>query len=550
MYIYRDVTEALEGTLLPSEALQLNGEYIEDLIPGYRTLHVKGREALSPELETFETGARDGSTLKKRRFPARIITVTYKLSAESDSAFREAYNALAGVLNVEDAQLIFNDEQDKYYTGTPSAIGEVEPGRNSIVSSFDILCVDPFKYSLTEYEVTPTVDDGLGFVVNYNGTYNSFPELEADFYREDEASDDGEVTLSLTGNGDCGYVAFFNDQGKIVQLGDPEETDGEALPKSQTLISSEFKKTSAWGKAAKALWSVNSGDVISGTQTGSPGIAKASDTEHYLTGTSFGSGSSWHGPSISRAIPTDAAGDAGATNFTVTVKHKMCIGSGKNDVKQKGAFQCVLTDADSKIVAGFNIYKSASGKKANLRFYVNGKIKETISINLSYYNKYFGSNRAANKKKKIKALVTNKTSTITKSGNTVTFSIGGITRVYRDDDIASTVSKKVTLTFFRAGTSPGLKYNGIYWVKFVKDNCDTYRDIPNKFGANDIVIADCKEGEIYLNNNRSPELGALGNDWEEFCLTPGVNQIGVAYSDWVSDEYAPTFKLRYREVFL
>ena len=209
MYIFRDVNEALDGTLLPSEALQINGEYIENLISGYRTLHVKGREALSPELETFETGARDGSTLKKRRFPARIITVTYKLSAESDSAFREAYNALAGVLNVEDAQLIFNDEQDKYYTGTPSAIGEVEPGRNSIVSSFDILCVDPFKYSLTEYEVMPTVDDGLGFVVNYNGTYNSFPELEADFYREDEASDDGEVTLSLTGNGDCGYVAFF-----------------------------------------------------------------------------------------------------------------------------------------------------------------------------------------------------------------------------------------------------------------------------------------------------------------------------------------------------
>lgn len=550
MYIYRDVTEALEGTLLPSEALQLNGEYIENLISGYRTLHVKGREALSPEIETFETGARDGSTLKKRRYPARTITVTYQLTVASDSAFREAFNSLADILNVEDAQLIFNDEQDKYYTGTPSVIEEVEPGRNSVVGSFDILCVDPFKYSLTEYEVAPTVDDGLGFIINYNGTYESFPELEADFYREDEASDDGEVTLSLTGNGDCGYVAFFNDQSKIIQLGDPEESDGESVPKSQTLISSEFKKSSAWGTAAKAIWNVNSGVVTSGTQTGSPGTAKSSDTEYYLTGTSYGSGSSWHGPSVSRVLPADATGGVGATNFTITVKHKMCIGSGKNDVKQKGAFQCLLTDADSKIVAGFNIFKSASGKKANLRFYVNGKTKETISIDLSYYNKYFGNNRAANKKKKIKALVTCKTSTITKSGNTVTFSVGGIKKVYRDDDIASTVTKKATLTFYRYGTAPGLKYNGIYWVKLVKDNCDTYRDIPNKFGANDIVIADCREGEIYLNNTKSPELGAPGNDWEEFCLTPGVNQIGAVYSDWVADTYAPTFKLRYREVFL
>ena len=67
MYTFRDVSETSEGILLPSEALQINGEYIENLIPGYRTLNVKGREALSPELETFETGARDGSTLKKRR---------------------------------------------------------------------------------------------------------------------------------------------------------------------------------------------------------------------------------------------------------------------------------------------------------------------------------------------------------------------------------------------------------------------------------------------------------------------------------------------------
>lgn len=551
MYTFIDVSETSAG-VLPSEALQINGEYIEDLITGYRTLHVKGREALSPELETFETGARDGSTLKMKRFPARTITVTYQLTAPSNSAFREAYNTLAQVLNVEDAQLIFRDEDDKYYTGTPSAIEEVEPGRNSIVSSFEILCVDPFKYSLTEYEVTPTLDDGLGFVLTYNGTYKSYPELEADFYSEDEASEDGETALSLTGNGDCGYVAFFNEDGKIVQLGDPEESDGEELAKSQTLVSSEFKKSTAWGTAAKALWSVNSGVVSSSavTQTGSPGIGKSSSTDYYLTGSNFGSGSKWHGPSISRTLPADAAGDVGATNFTMTIKHKMCIGSGKNDNKQMGAFQCLLTDSNSKIIAGFNIFKESSNKNASLRFYINGKVKETITIDLSFHNKYFGNNRAANAKKKITAITTNKTSTITKSGNTVTFNIGGIKKVYKDDDIASSVVTKTTLTLSRKGTAAGLTYNGIYWVKFVKNNCDTYRDIPNKFSTNDVVIADCKKGEVYLNDTRSPELGALGNDWEEFYLMPGVNQIGASYSDWVEDDYAPSFKLRYREVYL
>ena len=90
----------------------------------------------------------------------------------------------------------------------------------------------------------------------------------------------------------------------------------------------------------------------------------------------------------------------------------------------------------------------------------------------------------------------------------------------------------------------------MYYARFTKDNCETYKDIPNKFSANDIVEADCKNGEILLNGISTPSLGALGNDWEGFYLTPGLNQIGFAFSDWVDAAHAPSFKVRYREVFL
>ena len=62
--------------------------------------------------------------------------------------------------------------------------------------------------------------------------------------------------------------------------------------------------------------------------------------------------------------------------------------------------------------------------------------------------------------------------------------------------------------------------------------------------------ADCKNGEIRLNGVETPALGAMGNDWETFVLTPGLNQIGTSYSEWVEKEYKPSFKIRYREVFL
>ena len=169
MYNFIDVNEASEGALLPSEALNINGSYIEDLIPGYRTLHVSGREALSPDVTSFQTGVRDGSSLKSKRYPERILIVTYQLTAATNEEFREAYNKLGGILDVKDAKLIFNDEQDKFFVGTPCIISSVSPGRNSVVGKFEILCVDPFKYSVIEYEAEPDLIEGSA-LIDYNGT--------------------------------------------------------------------------------------------------------------------------------------------------------------------------------------------------------------------------------------------------------------------------------------------------------------------------------------------------------------------------------------------
>lgn len=687
MYNFIDVTEVSESVVLPSEALKINGEYIENQISGYRTLNVSGREALSPELTAYETGVRDGSVIKNKRFPARTIIVKYQITAESNEAFREAYNQLAYILNVEDAELIFNDEQDKFFIGTPSYIGEVEPGMNSVVGEFEIFCADPFKYSVIEYEATPSLDES-SILIDYNGTYKAYPTLEADFFTEEDA--DGETAGTLTGAGDCGFVAFFNEDERIIQLGDPDEEDGtNPYAKSQTLANQTFTKNTSWGSAAKKLWAVNNGNVLpsglvqagnvgmgvasyavpsnpastSGTllnaasRSGSPVVnykvtAKTSgrtansvkvavvitgslgrDSSYFLTGyglqasiymggvwhnvtlkktsdrwrgrtghtvnlsftvsgltattsrltgikfkvtrtdnlgtagilnatacsnlaisqyvadvpetyylnpTSYGSSSGkWHGPSITRTLPLDASGEDGATNFTMTYKQKMCIGSGKSDASQIGAFQVQLVDASGNNVAGVRILKNKSGKKASLIFYINGVNVYTGSIDLSYNNKYFGAKESAVQ-----------TSKITKSGNKITFSTGGITKTFRDDAISALKVKKITFMFEQYSTTKALTYNGLYWAKFVKNNCNTYKDVPNKFSANDVVTANCKNGDIHLNGVLSPELGALGNDWEEFCLTPGLNQIGFAYSDWVTSEYAPTLKVRYREVFL
>lgn len=550
MYNFIDINEKSEG-LLPSEALKINGVYIENQIEGYRTLNVSGREALSPELTTYETGVCDGSTIQSKRYPARTIIVTYQIKTETNEKFRNAYNTLASILDVTDAQLIFRDEQDKFYVGTPSAIGEVEPGTNSVVGEFEIFCADPFKYSVVVYEVDATDNDGKQFLCNYNGTYKAYPTFEASFYSEEET--DGETETELTGNGDCGYVAFFNDREKIIQLGEPEEVDGETLAKSQTLVNQSFRKSTSWGTATKSLWAVNKGVTSSDAfvQTGTVGVVKsyigATNDECYLVASNYGTGTQWHGPSITRTIPADASGHIGAKNFTLTYMQKISIGSGKNDIKQKGAFQVMLVSGSGstrKIVAGACIFKNTDGKAGKLRFYLNGKVAYTMNLDLSYYNKYFGNNSES------KGITTVKTSSITKSGKTVTFNLGGIKKVFSDSAIADVETTQVVFSFEQCASSTPFAWNGLYWAKFVKNNCDTWKDVPNKFSASDVALADCKNGEVYLNDMRAPEMGALGNDWEEFYLERGLNHIGISYSDWVPDECAPIFKMRYREVFL
>ena len=101
IYAFRDINEEVSLIPLPSEAMQINGVYIENEIEGYRTLYVKGRESLSPEFETVEINTKDGSMRKSRKYPARIITVGYQLRADSAEAFREAKQNKKGPTLIE-----------------------------------------------------------------------------------------------------------------------------------------------------------------------------------------------------------------------------------------------------------------------------------------------------------------------------------------------------------------------------------------------------------------------------------------------------------------
>lgn len=531
MYNFTDVTEASRGVPLPSEALKINGEYIENLIPGYRTLTVSGREALAPEVYTFETGIRDGSGLSSKRYPARIITVTYQLVAGSNTAYRDAYNALGGILDVIDAELIFADEPDKYFVGTPSYIGEVEPGSNAVVGQFEITCLDPFKYSVEEYEAEPNADGAI--LIEYGGTVKSFPTMRVEFAEESEPA-------TLTGKGECGYVAFFDERENIIQLGDPDEVDGEkdVYPKSQALIHQRFIYSDGWNSSAKALWYTNSGTFTT-QQIGTLGMKNLPNSAYWcLSATAYGTYANGpHGASFGRTIPADASGDKTNDIFDLYFKPAFAISSGNTGKSQYGEWAMILVSDTGEKVAKVRLAKNAAGNKARMMFYVNEKTIYTGDVDVSAGNAQFGKGPDS------------PLCRISRTASGYRFIMGGVTKNFNlEAGVARPTIAKVEFMLSQYYNWAPMNVNGLLTVKFTKNYCQTDKDIPNKFQSNDILEVDCRTGEVLLNKAPRPDLGALGNDWEGFHLSPGLNQIGFAYSDWAAE--TPLATVKYREVFL
>lgn len=574
MYNFVDTIEYTSEAVLPAEAMSFNGEYIENLIDGYRTLYVKGRDTLSPEIEIGEVGVRDGAYLKNKRFPARIITIGYQLLAETNTAFRSKFNALNDLLNTEDAELIFADEDDKYFIGTVQGFSDVPEGRNSITSEFEIICTDPFKYSVTEYEATPTLDSGATFSVDYGGTYPAYPTLEADFYESDEEDNR---------DGECGYIAFINGNGIALQFGNTDKTDELAelvnkvisdgyMKQPKRLLTEAFNAVGNWNNAGYTTMDtyVRAGSLKCSVFPTTGAYDKA------IQANSYGptSNPQWHGPTACKTIGAPPA-ISGATNptrsgnFIFSFTARICANAtAATAKKQMGTLQAFLLDANGRPVCGCQIWKPSGSDKGKVRVYVKGHsyVKEWVNIDLSYYNKYFGYQKKGGAKPNLVV-------TIKKTGGKFEFNVAGLTFSFTDNAHVNTVVQKISFYMAQWGKAPALERLGVYSCYF-NDTAVNYTvptaspdivqyltdqlKVETTFSTNDVLVADCQAATVRMYSaqdedalgNERPELGALGNDWESFILSKGTNLVTTDYSAWVLDDYKPTFKLRYRERYL
>ena len=66
---------------------KIDGQYIEDIITGFRTLGVDGREELDLDVVSSEIDTSDGGRYMRRRIKSRVLKVHFYLSDATATGF-------------------------------------------------------------------------------------------------------------------------------------------------------------------------------------------------------------------------------------------------------------------------------------------------------------------------------------------------------------------------------------------------------------------------------------------------------------------------------
>ena len=586
MYQFRDVTDRTQITNpLPAEAVSVNGQYIENVLDGYRTLYTKGRESLGAELATYTVGIADGEKFKYRRYPSRTLTVGFQLTGRTPKEFRERFTNLNNLLSMQQADFIFNDEPDKFFTGYPIMDADPEAGELSVKGEWHINCLYPFKRSIAPVVVTSDEAQISGntatFNINYQGVIPAYPLLSAEFTAPKTGG-------SYSEDGDCGFVAFLDSKGNIIQLGNPNALDLDETAIS-TLINKGFIDISGWNSGGTA-WDGRAvtGSMTTGSISDPHWNRDEGQTQRYAKANSYGSGTGWHGSALYKTVES-------SPSWNLNIVHRLAV----SNPTETGCFECGVRDANGNVVTGFVIDKDSAGAMATVRYIINNEVVDTDTISLDYFNEHFGyCNREdiyvtqeyidEETTETLERVVTiengeeveswetrsttnyvtrtrevfdgytytqsNLNSSIIKAYNQTIIRVGNLpARTFNTESINDVSATRVAFYFGTLGTP--LDTNAVASCCFRKTS-GYFETQPNVFTAGDVVEADCNDASIALFRNGSmggylvPNMGALGNDWENFSLKAGNNTIRAVWSPWVNENYHPIIRIIFNEVYI
>lgn len=352
------ITDYIANLPKPDCAVSVNGNYLEDLVRGYRTSSVSGRNAMSMDITEATIGNAPGSRYQRKRDESRDLTVSFALVGEDEIAVNMLSRLLQRALNTAESKFVFNDEPTMYWVGTVSQFTEEwQNGAGSdykaMTGEFTIHCSDPYRHSIGDTIVEIDSKSNINAVVLVNNGSAPTP-LQIEAY------------MARAGSR---YLAYSLDKSSTEQLTYILGTATAASATKETptqVLYADFgskdgsEKITGWTKNGGVLPPI----TTEAKQVGTMGYniagtyAKSYDDDNDYK--------YWHGPSIS--APLKLVNGKYPTNWTAEFAFN--FDDGRNDPKSWGMQTYTLANGSTNVVSVMLI-DTMDDQQTQVRVYVN-----------------------------------------------------------------------------------------------------------------------------------------------------------------------------------
>lgn len=483
--------------------VSVNGQWISEVIPGFTVTSISGRELHPRKIRDEAIKGIDGSRYLGSEFPVRNLEIEFFILAKNNVERGRKYNELASLLNFEEGKVVFSDEIDKYFIGTPT-------GSNHKTITFK--CTDPFKYSST-LKLFESSNEVLKI---QNSGFPCGIEFEA------------------TNTQENGFISLVSEDGAI-ELGCREEKNGETYKQAEVVLSQEDFYTAENQVGIDYLhptYVINGhlGKIEVGTDLPRED-GKTSPVDWLFLG-GYGTGSGWHGGGKVVSLKADSSGHIGAKNFDVYLYHWFHKANPNNIGEQTVNF---LT-ADNKVILSINIYSDVSGSfSSTIEWWANGIQRQQFKFDARGYDHGHMANAFGSG--------SNGHNMIRKEGSKVTYYYWGQYYTLIIPEIENMECTKVQVCMKQFASSDYMVRNYIRDFRMTKLDVEGYQDIKNRFPAGSVIRI--KEGKPYVNGMYKPEEEVLGSTY--FKARSGDTKVLISGSDWST---APKVKAWIRERWL
>lgn len=283
---------------------------LEDLLPGFLTESVSGREGYSKEISETSIGKRYGATYDYAQGETRDLKIKFSIATEQ-SNYTALCDKLKSILmntyqsDYPQLGLIFTDDPSCYYLGTTSSIeiSQLNTAGSDYTSAKGTItfhCSDPYKHATVPKAVTVTTTESNDHVIEMT--------------LENKGNVPTPVSIETTFASETGYIGFSLCN-TYYQVGNPQEQNQETRQKSVQVFDNHMNE--------QHDWVLNDGAVFPPLRgsDGTAGIGWADANgscrfiwdrgvidsnglkEGYVEPTGYGSGSFWHGIAMTKTLP-------------------------------------------------------------------------------------------------------------------------------------------------------------------------------------------------------------------------------------------------------